>query len=116
MKDKYGNKLTIKEFFKRWGDGINGITPIQKLKTQLIGTRITLIGLFLGLAVSIYGWNKLWWVGIILTGAILTTGVQYLGFKQQYIQLKNLENAEEVSLYELFGDINEKEVNQNGKI
>jgi len=114
MKDKYGNKLTIKEFFKRWGDGINGITPIQKLKTQLIGTRITLIGLFLGLAVSIYGWNKLWWVGIILTGAILTTGVQYLGFKQQYIQLKNLENAEEVSLYELFGDINEKEEIKNG--
>ena len=109
MKDKEGNYLTTKEFFKKWGEGINGITPIQKLKTQLTGTRITLIGLFCGLFISIYGWSKLWWVGIILIGAILTTGVQYLGFKQQYIQLKNLETAEEVSMEDLFGDIKEKE-------
>jgi len=111
MRDKYGNKLTVKEYFKRWGEGINGITPIQKLKTQLTGTGISLIGLFCGLAISIYGWNKLWWVGIILTGAILVTGIQYLGFKQQYNQLKNLEKAEETTMEELFGDIKEKEVN-----
>jgi len=108
-KTKAGEKITWSEFFKRWGKGIEGITPTQKLKTQLMGGRITLIGLFLGLLVSIYGWEKLWWVGIVLTGAILTTGVQYLGFKQQYIQLKNLENSEEVSLDELFKE--EKEVN-----
>ncbi len=114
MRDKQGNKLTTKEFFKRWGKGIEGITAIQKLRTQLMGTRITLIGLFCGLFISIYGWDKLWWVGIILSGAILTTGVQYLGFKQQYIQLKNLEKAEEVTMDELFKDIKEKEVNKHG--
>lgn len=114
MKDKYGNKLTIKEYFKRWGKGIEGITPIQKLKTQITGTRISLVGLSCGLAISIYGWEKLWWVGIILVGAILTTGVQYLGFKQQYNLLKNLEKVEEITIEELFGDISEKEEINNG--
>lgn len=104
MKDKYGNKLTIKEFFKRWGKGIDGITPLQKLKTQQSGTLITLIGLFLGLAVSIYAWEKLWWVAIVLIGAIMNTGVQYLGQRQQLNQLNNLEKLEEITMEELFED------------
>lgn len=104
MKDKYGNKLTIKEFFKRWGKGIESITPLQKLKTQQIGTTITLIGLFLGLVVSIYAWEKLWWVAIVLTGAILNTGVQYLGQRQQLNQLNNLDKLEEITMEELFDE------------
>ncbi len=83
FKDKKGNKLTFKEFITRWKIGIEGITPLQKTKVQLTGTKITLIGLFLGLCVTIYGWKNLWWVAIILTGAILNTGVQYLATKQQ---------------------------------
>ena len=105
MKDKEGNKLTTKEFFSRWKKGIEGITPIQKLKTQVTGTRITLVGLILGLGVSIYGWKKLWWVAIVLTGAILNTGVQYLGQKQQLKLLKNLEKVEEVEMIDIFGDL-----------
>lgn len=99
-KTKAGEQITWKEFFKRWGEGIEGITPIQKLKTQLLGTKITLLGIFLGLCVSIYGWENLWWVGIILTGAFINTGVQYLGFKQQLNTLKNIEDYEESSLEE----------------
>ena len=100
-KDKEGNKLTAKEFFKRWGDGIEGITPKQKLKTQLLGTRITLVGLFLGLCVSIYGWENLWWVGIVLMGAILNTGVQYLGLKQQLNMFNKMDKYKEASLDEI---------------
>lgn len=91
-KDKEGNKLTYQEFISRWKKGIEGITPIQKIKTQILGTRITLIGLFLGLFVTIIGIGKLWWVMIILIGAIITTGVQYLGFIQQRNILKNIED------------------------
>ena len=91
FKDKEGNKLTFKEFMKKWGEGIEGISPLQKIKTQIGGTRIMLIGLFLGLCVSIYGWKNLWWVGIILIGALLNTGVQYLGLIQQRKLLDNLE-------------------------
>lgn len=91
-KDKEGNKLTHQEFISRWKKGIEGITPIQKIKTQILGTRITLIGLFLGLFVTIIAIDKLWWVMIILIGAIITTGVQYLGFIQQRNILKNIED------------------------
>ena len=104
MKDKAGNKITIKEFFIRWGKGVEGITALQKLKIQVSGTKISLIGLFLGLVVSLYAWEKLWWVAIILIGAILNTGVQYLGQRQQLNQLKNLEESEEVDLDKMFGD------------
>jgi len=90
-KTKTGEKLSFKDFVKRWKDGLTNITPIQKIKTQIGGTRIMLIGLFLGLAVSIYGWKNLWWVGIILIGALINTGVQYLGLIQQRKLLDNLE-------------------------
>ena len=103
-KDKQGNKLTWKQFFKRWGEGIEGITPIQKLKTQLLGTKITLLGIFLGLCVSVYGWNNLWWVGIILTGAFINTAVQYLGLKQQLNMLKNMEQYEEEDLGDILNE------------
>jgi len=103
-KDKQGNKLDAKQFFKRWGHGIDGITPIQKLKTQLLGTRITLLGIFLGLCVSVYGWNNLWWVGIILTGAFINTAVQYLGLKQQLNMLKNMEQYEEEDLGDILNE------------
>lgn len=110
MKDKYGNKLTTKEFFSRWKKGIEGITPIQKLGTQQWGTLISLIGLFCGLIISICAWDKLWWVTIILIGAIINTGVQYLGTTQQLNQLKILERAEAVSVEELFDEYKIKEV------
>jgi len=103
-KDRKGNELTFKEFMSRWKYGFNNITSIQKLRTQLSGTRISLIGLFLGLVVSIYAWERMWWVAIVLTGAILNTGVQYLGLRQQYKQLKNLETVEEISMEDLFED------------
>ena len=97
-KTKAGEKITWKEFMKRWGKGIEGITPLQKLKTQLLGTKISLLGMILGLGVSIYGWENLWWVGIILIGAIINTGVQYLGFKQQLNMLNKMEDYEEMDI------------------
>ena len=35
LKDKEGNKLTFKEFMAKWKDGIENITPLQKLRTQI---------------------------------------------------------------------------------
>jgi len=90
-KNKKGEKLSFKEFMKRFKEGIETINPLQKIKVQLGGTKITLLGLFLGLFVTIYGWKKLWWVGIILIGAILNTGVQYLALRQQKKILDDLE-------------------------
>lgn len=96
FKDKEGNKLTFKEFTDKWKTGIKEITPIQKIKTQILGTRIILIGLLAGLVMSIIGWKNLWWVGIILIGALFNTAVQYLGLKQQKKLLDNLEKQFEL--------------------
>lgn len=104
-KDKEGNELTFKEFTKRWKDGVNGITPIQKLKTQITATRIQLLGIFLGLIVTSIAYENLWWVAIILFGALINTGVQHLGLTQQRDSLlKHEENCEEMSLDDLMGD------------
>ena len=101
-KDKQGNRLTYKEFIGRWKEGIEEITPIQKIKTQLTGTRISLTGIFLGICVTLYGWENLWWVAIILVGAFITTGVSYLGIVQQRDSLlKHEEDCEEMSMDDL---------------
>ncbi len=90
-KDKEGKKISLKEFKDRFKQGVAGITPLQTLKTQILGTRIMLLGLFLGLLVSLYGWKNLWWVAIILVGALINTGVQYLGLVQQKKRLEDIE-------------------------
>jgi hypothetical protein len=104
-KDKEGNELTFKEFTKRWKDGVDGITPTQKIKTQITATRISLLGIFLGLIVTTIAYENLWWVAIILFGALINTGVQYLGLTQQRDSLlEHEENCEEMSLDDLMMD------------
>jgi len=91
FKDKEGKKLTTSEFITRWGEGIRDVTPLQKLKVQLQGTSLILIGLFCGLCISLYSYEKLWWVAIILVGALMVNGIQYLSMRQQKIMLINIE-------------------------
>lgn len=103
-KDKEGNKLTWKEFFSRWKQGIEGITPLQKLKTQLTATKIQLLGIILGIIATSIGYKYLWWVTIILIGALINTGVQYLGLKEQIKRIKNYEeDCEEINVEDLIG-------------
>jgi len=114
-KDKQGNKLTAKEFMGRWRDGLDNITPVQKTKTQLTATRIQLVGIFLGLIVTIMAYKNLWWVAIILLGALINTGVQYLGLSQQMKNLKkHEEQCEEMTLDELMEDDIEEQLNEDG--
>jgi hypothetical protein len=89
--DKQGNELTFSQFMRRFKEGVENITPIQKLKSNITGTRISLIGLFIGLILSIWKYKTLWWVGIILIGALINTIVQYYGFKQQLKIFKDIE-------------------------
>jgi len=89
--DKSGKKLTLKQFFKRWGEGIEGLKPQQKIKSQLLGTKLILLGITLGLIMSLIGWKHLWWVAIILLGALINTTVQYLGLRQQIKVFKDIE-------------------------
>lgn len=92
LKDKDGNKLTTKEFFSRWKKGIEGITPLQRISIQLTGLRLQILGLAIGLIVSLIGYRHLWWVAIILLGGLINIVLQYLTTKQQKKAIESIEN------------------------
>jgi hypothetical protein len=96
-------ELGHEEFMRKWKSGIATASPVQQINGQLIFTRITLIGIFLGLAASIYNWRTAWWIAIILFGAIGNTYLQYKALKNQRSNIEKM-----------FNMINEKEVVKGG--
>jgi hypothetical protein len=99
-KDRAGNKLTFKQFIQRWKVGVQGITPLQSTKTQLMGIWITITGIIAGIVVNILIRleNMWWWILIILLGSLILTGIQFLTTLQKYwkfklidIQMKEIE-------------------------
>ena len=82
-KDKAGKELSFKEFMARFKKGLEGITPLQQVKAQMNSTLIMLIGILLGIVVSLLTIKTLWWLLIILVGAFFNTLVQYLGLWQK---------------------------------
>jgi len=67
-KDKQGNKLTFKEFKKRFWKGVEGITPKQQTKTQIISQIPIFGGLIWGSVVSFI--SEMYWLGVILIFAL----------------------------------------------
>ena len=94
-RDRDGKELTFQEFMSRWKEGIEGITPLQQTNTQLWGSTIMIIGILAGIIVSIVAFNNLWWVMIILIGALINSLIQFLGVLQKRIALKRIETIME---------------------
>jgi len=92
-KDKQGNKLTFQEFMQRWKQGLEGVTPLQQVRMQLWSTYIMLIGIVCGFVISIIAWKNIWWLAIILGGALFNTGISALGLWQKKKLLEGMENA-----------------------
>ena len=88
-------------FFKRWKQGIAEATPEQQTQVQITFTWITLIGIALGFAVSIYHAKSLWWLAIVLGGAFGNTFISLIALKQKLRLLSQfkvqLESMGEVS-------------------
>lgn len=97
-KIKSGETISWKEFFKRWGNGIKEVTPIQRLNQQVIFTKIMLIGLICGFITSILNYKTMWWISIILFAALGNTFIQYFALTNQQTLLKNLENKSKEAL------------------
>ena len=96
MKDKEGNKLTTKEYFKRWGDGIKSLSPEQKVSNEFNATLIMLVGFIVALVALVIFRDKLivsWFAyGLILIFAGNTWGttIRLIGFYQQKQFFKNI--------------------------
>lgn len=97
-KDKEGKKLTAKEFTKRFKEGINNLTPLQKTKNELRSTFTMLIGYLVGL-ISLIIYRKAFVVQwftyaliIIFVGAFWSQLIKWLALRQQLNLLNSLES------------------------
>ena len=100
MRDKDGNYLTTKEFFKKWGEGIQNVTPLQQVKIQKNSTLLVILGVVIGLYSTFT--TKVWWLFIILIGSFFLTIVNYIGIIQRLKILKDID--EQFSYVKLGGN------------
>jgi len=97
IKDKKGNRLTTREFLTRWKEGIQNLTPVQRLTNEARGNAISFVGLLVALVALIIYRDKLivsWFAyGLILVflGNAWTTGIKWLGLRQQLKLFKTID-------------------------
>lgn len=90
-KDRKGNKLTVKQFLKRWGQGIEGITPLQQTKTTLWSYPLVLGGVITGMVVMVI--RREWWLLAILSGSLPMTLMGLLSTWQKYKVQKRIQDT-----------------------
>lgn len=90
-KDRAGKDVEAKEFFRRWKEGIQKVTPLQQTQSQMFFTFMTIVGIVCGFIISLWQWDKLWWLAIILFAALGNTTIGYIGLYQRYSQLKKIQ-------------------------
>ena len=121
FKDKEGNQLTAKEFFKRWKSGILNLTPAQKVTNEFNATVIMLIGFIVALIALVIFREKMivtWFAyGLILifVGNTWTTIIKLIGFYQQKQFFKNMERQLEENEEEEEVDIKKKKSKRRTK-
>jgi hypothetical protein len=108
-KDKYGVQLTWKEFFARWKSGIEQVTELQKVRTQIFSTWIVIVGLLCGIVISLFKISQFWWLLIILAGALLNTLISQLGLHQRKKGLELWEYPQENEMEVIKNEINEQQ-------
>jgi hypothetical protein len=105
-KDKEGNKLTAKEFTQRFKEGINNITPVQKLQNESRSSFTMLVGYIVGLiSLIIYreSFAVQWFTYaliIIFLGATWSNGIKWLVLRQQVKQFKGMEDLNLDTLFQ----------------
>lgn len=97
MRDKKGKKITGKEFFKRWKEGMANLTPIQRLENETKSTFIMLIGYLVGLVALFVYMDKFgvrlftWGLIIIFLGAFWGNLIKWIALKGQLKIFRGLE-------------------------
>jgi len=80
--------MRTKEFFRRWKQGIEEVTPLQQAKVSLMGNVMVLVGVITGLITT--GLLHVWWLFIILCGSLFLTSMGFLATIQKYFALKKM--------------------------
>lgn len=93
---KLGEQISTKEFMSRWKQGIMNITQLQQSQNLFWNSWLIVIGIVAGIVVSIYNFKNLWWLMIVLLGALGNTIVMQIANYQKMIRLKEIENYQEV--------------------
>lgn len=92
-----GEWISFSEFMKRWKKGMKEVVtkmPLaSQVKQQMRFTKIMIFGMCCGIIVSLFDIKTLWWLTIILVGAVGNSLVQLIALTQQKI---NLEDAIEI--------------------
>ena len=99
IKQKRGIILTIKKykqlgfkgFMRKWGDGVDGVTPLQVTFITLLSFIPVLIGIAYGIGVTFL--SKTYWVTIILIAGLPLTIIQIFTNFQKYRKFKQVENT-----------------------
>ncbi len=81
-----GEKITHQEYMKRWKAGIMKVGLLSQTKIQVRSTWIIVIGLLAGIVISLLDFKELFWLFIILIGALGNTAIQLIAL----IQKRNL--------------------------
>lgn len=90
-KDRSGKWIDAKEFKQRFSSGVEGVTPIQQVKAQMLFTWITMVGILCGIIASLWHWSTLWWLVIILLAGLGNTIVSQIGIFQRFKALACVE-------------------------
>ena len=90
-KDKQGNELNFKQFIDRWKKGVEGVTPLQQVNVQINSTYIMISGIGAGFFITLFDIKTLWWLSIILFGALGNTYMQLIGLYQKRFAYENQE-------------------------
>jgi len=88
-KDKYGNKLTLKEFFARWKKGLEGVRPVQQTKISLWSFIPLFGGIVWGMAVTFL--SGTYWLTLILVGSLTLMSMNFVSTLQKYRAQKKAE-------------------------
>ena len=112
-KTKAGEQITWEETLVRFKKGIENISPIQKLENETRGTLITFTGFVFSLIAVIWMRSE---IGLLAYGLILiflgsgiTTGLKYIGLRQQLKLFKDTEGQSD-DIKELLTKLNKEEI------
>lgn len=98
IKIKSGEKITGKEFMKRWKSGIENLTPIQRLQNDKRSTFTMMIGYLVGLIALIIKFdlipNKALNVALIIIflGAFWSNLIKWIALRQQVKLFQNMDS------------------------